>query len=387
MNSENFMKVLFVCNNAFVAGNGLSTSVRNTVRYLRESGVDARILSGENPDTNGPKPDFTLKRFHFPLFQPIIDANGYSFATMDRKVINEAVAWADLVHIAEPFPIERAVIRVAEKMGKPVVGTFHLYTENIMTELPPVNWRWTNHLLMNIWMKGYFNHCSDIQCPSRTVKELMERCGSTSRLHVISNGIPPSTTPGLGSHPQEDPILILNVGRLAAAKDQITLLRAMEYSRHASRIQLYFAGQGQLLKKYRAVAAGLVKRGVLTHTPVFAFHTPAQLHELASRAYLCVHCANIEVEGLGCLESIREGCVPLIAEGPLVATSEFALVPESTFPASDPKALAEKIDWWIEHPEKRAEMSPRYAESVKDYSIESSMEKLMQMYTLALSGK
>lgn len=89
------MKVLFVCNNAYTPGNGLSASARNTIRQLREHGIDARLMAVRNPDSAGPQPDFPLGHFKFPLFEPIIRSNGFCFAKVERKVIAEAVDWAD----------------------------------------------------------------------------------------------------------------------------------------------------------------------------------------------------------------------------------------------------------------------------------------------------
>lgn len=48
------MKVLFVCNNAFNEGNGLSVSIHNTIRKLREHGVDARLMAIGNPNPGRP---------------------------------------------------------------------------------------------------------------------------------------------------------------------------------------------------------------------------------------------------------------------------------------------------------------------------------------------
>ena len=42
------MKVLFVVNNAFAKGNGLSASCRRTVKYLKERGIDHSSPSGGN---------------------------------------------------------------------------------------------------------------------------------------------------------------------------------------------------------------------------------------------------------------------------------------------------------------------------------------------------
>lgn len=380
------MKILYVCNNAYIPGNGISTSAKNIVSKLKELGEDVRLLSCENPDPDGPQPDYPLKKFYFPLFQPIIDANGFCYASIDRKKVRKAVAWADVVHIEEPLFLEKAAIREAERQGKPVTGTFHLYTQNILSEIPLSNSRLSNHLLMLDWRDNFYNRCTDIQCPTTTVKDLLEKYGFKSRLHVISNGINIPEEPVKVREPQTDPVLLLSIARFAAVKNQPLLMEAMKYSRHAHRIQLYFAGKGAFEVQYRRIAEKLYSSGILKYKPVFAFHDTAELKELASKAYLYIHTANLEVEGLGCVEAIREGAVPLIGKGKHIATSDFALDERSVYDVHSPQELAEKIDWWIEHPEERNEMSRRYAEHARDYDIKASAQALVEMYSRACSG-
>ena len=94
------MKILFVLNNYAIKGNGLSASARRTVMAMREAGEDVRVIAATRPgDTL--KPDFPLKEFKFPIFQPIIESEGFSYADGDPKVIEEAIRWADVVHLEE----------------------------------------------------------------------------------------------------------------------------------------------------------------------------------------------------------------------------------------------------------------------------------------------
>ena len=53
------MKVLYVVNNFYVKGNGLSASAQRTVKYLREAGLDVKVLSGAE-ETSEILPDFVL---------------------------------------------------------------------------------------------------------------------------------------------------------------------------------------------------------------------------------------------------------------------------------------------------------------------------------------
>ena len=379
------MKILFVTNNINVPGNGICTSVNTTVQHLRKRGVDARFLSGISKDPGVPQPDFPLDRLYFPIFQPIIDANGFSYAKRDRRVIRKAVEWADIIHITEPLLLQKDAIRMAEKMGKPIVGTFHLYTQNILTEIPLASWKWSNDLLMKNWMNAFFNHCSYIQCPTQAVRQLLEKHSCKSNLEVISNGTIIPAEPVTARMPSTNPYLILTTGRLCEVKKQMTLVEAMRYSRHSSEIQLYFAGNGVYRDKIMKACSKLVSEGILRYQPVIKFLTSAELAELNRKAYLYIHCSKMEVEGLGCLEAIREGAVPIIAQAEFVGTTDFALDERSIFPTGEAKALADRIDWWIEHPREREMMGQEYADFSRKFDIGKSITSLIEMYQKALT--
>ena len=90
------------------------------------------------------------------------------------------------------------------------------------------------------------------------------------------------------------------------------------------------------------------------------------------------------MEGLSCVEAIKEGLVPIIAKGSVTAAWHFALDERSIFPESDARALAARIDWWIEHPRERIMMGRRYAESIRKYDIERSIDRIIQMYEASM---
>ena len=379
------MKVLFVCNNVYTTGNGLSTSARVTIKNLKAAGVDVRLMSGENPNYEGPEPDYPLRKFHFLFFQPIIEANSYSFSIYDKELTRKAVEWADVIHIEEAFPLEQLVIREAERQGKKIVGTFHLFTQNIFYNLGMGSFRLINLALMSIWKHTVYDHMSHIQCPTETVRKELERHRFKSELRVISNGIEVKTPNELKTL-STPPYTILTIGRMASEKNQITLIKAMRYCKHAGEIQLHFAGKGMLRDRFRRMCIKLYRDGILKYPAEFGFYSSAQLREIASKSYLYVHCAVVEVEGLSCAESLREGAVPIIGDARLSATKDFALCPESIFKSRNPKSLAKRIDWWIEHPEEHEKMRKAYAESAGNYEIGKSTAALIQMYEDALSN-
>ena len=374
------MKVLIVSNNVYMRGNGICTAVLSLVERLRERGIEVKVMACENPVSEGLQPDFPLKHFKFPFFEPLIYSSGFRYATYSKVIAANAILWADVVHLCEGFPLEAKVVRLARKLGKPCVGTFHLFTENITANLGMRKARMLNYLLTLWWRKSVYDHCTHVHCPTETVKRHLLDNGFKSKMRVITNGmsIPDELSPACT--PLENPVTVLCVGRLASEKSQETLLDAMKYSRYAHRIQLHFAGRGPRQKRYEKMADKLVKRGIVTYRPLFGFYSAEQLRELTRQAYLYIHCAWVEVEGLSCAEAIMEGVVPVIAEGRLTATSQFALDRRSLFPERDARTLADRIDWWIEHPEERTAMSKCYSESVKKYGAVEATDQMIQMY-------
>ena len=381
------MKVLFICNNAYNKGNGLSVSALNTIKRLRERGVDARLMAVRNPDPEGPQPDFPLEHFVFPIFEPIIAANGFCFAKVDRRRLEEAIDWADVLHFEEALPLEYTAMSIARKKGKTCVGTFHLFPHNVTANLGFPKRNLLNNAIMKLWNSTVFNHCSDVQCPTEVCREYIQSKGTKACPHVISNGIA-LTEENVVAKPYGDmsEIRILCIGRLANEKSQNTLIDAIRYSRHADKIKLIFCGNGPKEKLYRSMADKLYTDGVVSIKPEFGFYTHEELEQLARDSYLYIHCAWVEVEGLSCLEATRVGAVPVIAEGDLIGTTTFALCEQSRYPVYDSKALAERIDWWIEHPEERDRYSQLYADGARRFDVNKSISALIAMYEKALAG-
>ena len=383
------MKILFVVNNFYASGNGLSASARRTVQYLREAGEEVRVLSGRNHEAETPQPDYVLADFHVPVFDGLVQSNGYKFAKTDFAVIRRAVRWADVVHLEEPFIIQVVTARIARYYKVPCTATYHLHPENLFCSINLGDWKFLNYSTLLTWRDFVFNLCTDIQCPTENVLERLQKFGFKARLHLISNGI----IPDLNIRPKEEdedpnrPFLIVCIGRLSVEKDQPTLLEAMKYSKYADRIQLYFAGRGPEADAIKEKAHKLYEDGIVKYDPIFQFHDRDGLRKLAAEADLYIHCATVEVEGLSALEALQQAVVPVIAKGELTATSQFALDEHSLFPTKDPEALAACIDYWLDHPVERQEMGWRYAESTEEYDIHKSIAALIDMFRMAVEEK
>lgn len=388
------MKILFVVNNYFCKGNGLDESARRTVQALRDAGQEVRVLSGPNlEDLNGPHPDFEMENFHFPLMQPMLDSFGYNYADWHGPKIEEAVRWADVVHLEETFFLHHAAMNWAKKLGKPITGTYHVHPENIIFNLfgRRVGFL-TCQILYRYWCRVFYDNYQYLQCPTENVRQRLLRHRVKAHCFTLSNGVIPDKcirplTPPEDYLDESRPLDLIYIGRTAIEKDQPTLYQAIRLSKYAKRIRLHIAGRGPKLEEYTRMAEKLYEDGVLNYKPVVGFYNRDELRELAAKADLAVHCAFVEVEGMSITEAMQQAVVPVIATARYSGTSTYALDERSVFPEGDAKTLAARIDYWFDHPQKRWAMGFRYAESMKKYEIAKCAQALIEMFQKAINAK
>ena len=385
------LKILFVINDLYTRGNGLAASARRTISLLRERGHDVRVLSApprHGDDCGVGVPDYPLPHLRIPLVAPLIASQGYAFARSDRRQVDRALDWADVVHLEEPFMLQAFVARRARARGVPALATYHIHPENLTASVYLDRCPLLNRVILEVWKRFIFNRCDLIQCPSQSVYDRVLRLRVRPSLLLVSNGVPlDGAVGGDGRQVGESCLIrILAVGRFSREKDQATILRALRHSAHARSIQLTLAGRGPTERSLRASARRLLRSNVIAHPVRFAFLSADELVREVSSSDLYVHAARIEVEGLSALEVLRYGVVPIIARGPLTATSQFALSEDSVYEAGDARALARAIDSWVERGSAaRAREARRYVAVGARYDIRACIDRLEEYYSRLVS--
>ena len=385
------MNILFVVNSYFSQGNGLDESARRTVEALRAAGQEVRVLSGKNfENPNGPQPEYPMEKFHFPLMQPMLDSFGYAYADWHGPIIEEAVRWADVIHLEETFFLHHAVMNMARKLGKPLTGTYHVHPENIVYNcLGFTGGNLICQILYRYWCRVFYDNYAYLQCPTDNVRERLERHHVKAKCFTLSNGVIPDQCirpmiPPTDYLDENRPLDLIYIGRTAIEKDQPTLYKAIRLSKYAKRIRLHIAGRGPKLEAYTKMANKLYEDGVVSYPPTVGFYNRDQLRQLAAKADLAVHCAFVEVEGMSITEALQQAVVPVIATARYSGTATYALDERSTYPAGDAKALAERIDYWFDHPQERWEMGFQYAKSMRQYAISNCAQALIEMFQKAI---
>lgn len=378
------MKVLFVVNNLYSRGNGLCNAVRRNIKELNKRGIETKVLSGPNHD-GGIQPDFLLKDLYIPIFNSIVIKQGYSFAKANKKVIKEALEWADVVHIEEPFGIEVATVKLAKKMGVPCVATYHLHPENLFASIK-LHWeKILNCTTMLVWRNLVFNKCKIVHVPTNNSADRLRKWHYKAELRTFTNGLVYSDLMHIKKKFEvKDHYTIISIGRYSYEKDLITIIKSLKYSKYKDKIHLVLAGRGPIEKKLKRYAEKLYNKGIIKERVDFGFYNLNELQRIAEDADIYVHAAFIEVEGLSCMEAIQTGLVPIIAKGPFTATSQFSLNEESIFKIRDPKDLANKIDYWLENDKRRFDEAKKYMGLGKEYDISYSIDQMIKMYEDAI---
>lgn len=362
------MRILIVTDDYFNKSNGMCISTQRFAKEFQKMGHEVRTVSCEI----GGIPNYTVPELIVPFFKNIIAKEGYHIALPKKHILKKAIQWADVVAVETPFPLGWHSAKIAKKLHKPSYATFHLYPGNI-TEPIHLNNRFFNNFFMWFFKNISFKNCQAIQCPTVKVKEQLRKSNFRQKLYVISNGISQKFIDNSHKSQIGHPFTILCIGRYSREKHQEVLLNALKYIKNPARIRVILAGKGPLKSKFQKTIKNLPVQVIMK------FYTPKQLRHIIAHSDLVVHCADVEIEGMACMEAFAGGCVPIIADSPLSSTISYALTEKNKFPAGNSKILAERINYWINHHQELKVTSKKYQQFAKTLTVESSAKKAIEM--------
>jgi len=385
---EEKMIIVFVVDNFEHLTNGTTISARRFREELEKRGHTVRVVS-DIDNTDGQARGewlYALKVRNIPIVSKIASWNNMRFAQFDEATIRRALAGADVVHLFFPWELQKRCLAIARGMGIAVTAAFHCQSENITYNIKMKYFGFLNSFIYWFFHIKLYRDVGHIHCPSAFAAGELKKHHYKAVLHVFSNGVQDRFRPpaGEGADPylQCEPdakIHILMTGRLSEEKRQDVLIKAVQHSRHSARIQLHFAGKGPRERYYRRLSAGLPL------LPEFRFVSQEELVGLIHRSYIYVHASEVEIEGLGCLEALACGLVPVIANSEKSAAPQFALDERSLFRTGDWRDLRDKIDYWIDNPDERRRMRLEYARLGEKYRVSSSARLMEEMFLQAIA--
>ncbi|MGI6787608.1 MAG: glycosyltransferase [Acholeplasmataceae bacterium] len=374
------MIIVYIVDSYGEFSNGTTMTAVRSKQKLEEMGHEVRIVSISNIEG---KEYYRLEQRNIPIVSKYSAKQNTYYAKPDKTILRKAFEGADVVHFFFPWKSAVVATRVAKEMGIAVTGSYHMCPEHVAYGmgadkwLSPLTWALYKYFKHRVYKK-----IDRIHCPSPVMANRLREHRYKNILHPITNGVGEQFFVDVQRPYDPEIFQILTVGRLSMEKRQRILLKAVDQSKYKDKIKIVVAGQGPREKRLKKLAKKLQLN------VEFGFFSQEDLIQKIKESDLYVHTAEVETEGISVLEALSGGLVPVLSNTPFSAPGQiFALDDRSLFELNNYKDLAKKIDYWIEHPDERLEMSTEYQQYMTNFNIDDAVKKLEEMFKAAIQDE
>lgn len=370
------MKIAVVCDVLGSENNGTTVAAMNLIRYLIAQGHDVRVICADQ-DRKGAEGFYVAPTRNFGIFNGYVQKVGVTLAKKDYKLIERALDGVDYVHCMLPFALGKLAAKYCQSHNIPVSAGFHMQAQNLTAYLKVDKLKFLNNLIYRRIYHTFYRHVDGIHYPTEFIKDEFERgIKRKTNGYVISNGVNEEMIRRDVKKPPEydGQIVILTTGRYAREKAQDVLIKAVAKCRNSQKIRLILAGHGVKEREFKKLAKKLPVK------PVFKFFTRQEICDVLNYCDIYVHPAEVELEGIACLEALALGKFTIVSDSPDSATRSFAADESCTFKNRKPKDLARVLDYWIDHPGEREIYRKKYAEMAETLRQGKCMAKMEEMF-------
>lgn len=381
------MRVALFTNNYLPFCGGVTTSVETLRRGLEARGHEAWVFA---PRFAGGPPD-GARVVRYPSI-PALTYPDFALALPFAPGIAARVRRLgfDVFHAHHPFLLGPAARRLARRLGRPLVFTYHTRYDKY-AHYVPVRRALVETAAVRL-STAFAARADAVIAPSALVRDELRARGVRVPIAVIPTGVDLAAfSPGdrdaaraaLGL-PREDPVL-LYVGRLDREKSVDRVLLAFDrVAGTVPRARLLLVGHGTEAQRLRRLADRLAAAdrvrfvGVQPHAELVPFYRAADLFLFASEtetqglvlaeAAACGLPA-VAVDAPGCEEVVRDGQTGLLTKG-------------------DPLALADAAIGLLLDPARRAAMAARAREvAVAEFDVRLQIDRTLAVYAEARSRR
>ena len=378
------MIITMICDVLGEENNGTTIAAMNLIRHLRKCGHTVRIVCPDQ-QRKGKENYYVVPTMNFgKVLNKYVAKAGVVIAKTDKKILEEAIEGADLVHIMIPLGLGLTAIKIAKQKNLPVTAGFHMQAEILTGYLKLDKLKFLNKVVYKYIYKHLYKYVDAIHYPTKFIQDVFEsNVKHQTNGYVISNGVHAYVQKKDVEKPQElkDKIVILSTGRYAKEKSQDTLIKALKYSKYEKDIQLIFAGQGVKEKYYKKLSKNL------TNAPIFKLYPRTELVDVINYCDLYVHPAVNEIEGIACIEAVVCGKLTIATDSKLSATRNFVVDEKCLFKSKNAKDLARVIDFWIENPDLKKQYEKIQLENALNFNQDECMKQMEAMLIEVASEK
>jgi len=295
----------------------------------------------------------------------------------------------EIFHAQHPFLLGGTARRLARRLGRPLVFTYHTHYEKYAHYVPLR--RGLVERLAVRWSSRFADRADLVIAPSQAVRAVLRQRGVTAPIEVVPTGVPLGLfAPGdrararavLGLAPTDR--ILLYVGRLDREKNVELLLDAFWLVVEVvPQARLLFVGQGTEGPRLRARARAAPAGDRISFVGVKPWETLPDYYRAAD---LFCFASQTETQGLALAEAQACGLPAVVGAAPGV--EEVVKDGESGHLVKpDPLALAEATIGLLLDPARRRAMGVRAREvAIRQFDAERQTRRLTALYTRLLGG-
>jgi 1,2-diacylglycerol 3-alpha-glucosyltransferase len=374
-------------------GNNKSGVVVSTLRFaklLKERGHNVIFIGARSLENKNHSYHDGIKAYRFRSL-PVPKSCGWNLAFPTirelKRIFKEEKI--EIVHIILPMSGSIMAIKAAKALNIKIVAHSHSQPENLFMDMPKIIQPTLNRI-WNSYLMWTYSKASSLIYPSEMARTLLDKLSKKNQLsHVISNGINTKEFKpiSIGDFYEkfnipENTIKLLFVGRLFPEKSIDTIIKAIPYIIEKNKnIHIMIVGGGYLKSKLEKLTHDLKVEKYVTFLGLISEEDKVLAYN-ASDIFVLPSLA--ELEGMVVLEAMACGKPIIISDSKMSASRFFVENNGFLFETKNAKDLADKTLELILNDTLRNEMGKISLEKSKNYDIQKSVDRLEEVYYLAL---
>lgn len=365
--------------------NGVVRSVSTFRESLTRMGHNVFIFSQDTQDYEDTEPFV----FRYPALSiPTVD---YSFSIPVSPFIDWLLPSLkiDVIHSNHPVLLGYAAADKAEKLGIPLVFTFHTRYEEYSHYIP-FSQAFIKEIIVD-WLLRYIERCQHIITPSESIRQmLIKYSGITDHVTTIPTGIelkPYQEATGASIRKKlncEKERILVTIGRLAPEKNLKTLLLAYALVMKSNQnTRLIVIGDGPQKEELKKFAKDLGISEQVHFTGLVPFD---QIPRYLKAADIFCFSSITETQGLVTMEAMAAGLPVVAVKGTgtteIVQDGKTGILTENT-----PESLAQAIIQVIEDCELRQKFHDAALHISQSFDTTVQAQKMISVYEQAIEDK
>ncbi len=376
------MNILIFTNTFTPHVGGVARSVEAFTAEYRKRGHRVLVVAPEFPDM--PQDEVDVVRI--PAIQNF-NASDFSVVLPLLSNLNEMIDGfqPDIVHSQHPFLLGMAAMRIARRLGLPLVFTHHTLYEQYTHYVPgdsPAMKRFVIELATR-----YANLCDQVFAPSESIQTLLQKRGVVTPINVVPTGVHlENFAQGDGRAVRErlgipeDAFVVGHMGRLAPEKNLEFLAQAVaDFVSSHSKAHFLVIGTGPSEGAMRAIFA---RTGITTRLHIAGILQQQPLADALHAMDVFTFASQSETQGMVLTEAMAAGLPVVALDAPgarevLKDQHNGRLLEEASV-----AAFSAALQWVVElAPKQTRDLKQAARDTAAAFSMPRSAETALKYYT------